>query len=357
VRRLLLPALLILAIPLVAIAAEGGLAADRGFVATAVAEAEAADAARLAPRAFMRGMTVSCQTWGPEWGSPAMQQSLAELRGLGVDWVAIHPYASVDRDGSLRFTPVEELDFLERAVSFAAAEKQRLFWKPHLAYWGRFAWRGEIAFADEAQWRRFFADYERWITDHARFAEKHRLPLLAVGTELEKTVHREREWRHIIAKVREVYSGRITWAANWDGVERVPFWDAVDLIGVQAYFPIADDARPTRAQMEGRWRSLRAKLRDLSRRKNRRVVLTEIGYPRARGAAKEPWKPSNDKSDDVIALRRELMDVALAQIGDEPIIDGAFWWKWMPGAAPWDADFSMKDPEAREALSAAWARP
>jgi hypothetical protein len=33
-----------------------------------------------------------------------------------------------------------------------------------------------------------------------------------------------------------------------------------------------------------------------------------------------------------------------------------FWWKWMPGEAPHDQDFSMKDPEARAALQGFWAR-
>ena len=37
--------------------------------------------------------------------------------------------------------------------------------KPHLAYWGSpFRWRGDIVFETDAQWRRFFSEYEGWVT-------------------------------------------------------------------------------------------------------------------------------------------------------------------------------------------------
>ena len=33
--------------------------------------------------------------------------------------------------------------------------------------------------------------------------------------------------------MRESYSGRITYAANWDGLDRVPFWDALENISIE----------------------------------------------------------------------------------------------------------------------------
>ena len=77
-----------------------------------------ADTASPPEQAFMRGMTVSCPIWGQIWGSNAMVESLEELRGLGVRWVAIHPYAVIRRDGSVRFRPAAETGYLPRAAAF-----------------------------------------------------------------------------------------------------------------------------------------------------------------------------------------------------------------------------------------------
>ncbi|MEQ9500665.1 MAG: hypothetical protein RIT81_27590 [Deltaproteobacteria bacterium] len=306
---------------------------------------------------FMKGMTVSCPGYGRVWGAPPMQASLEELRGLGVEWVAIHPYARVRRDGSIQYTPAEETGYLGGAVKIAAAEKMKLFWKPHLAYWGSFEWRGAITFDSEAEWKRFFASYERWIVDQARFAAKHRVPVFAVGTEYKATSGREASWRKIIAAVRKVYDGQITYAANWDEYRAVKFWDAVDLIGVQAYFPVGDE-QPTKRAIDAAWDQHLLDLAHLSRTTKRPVVFTELGYPRSTHAAAEPWKPATDGSTSAIALRTMLMDSALERIAKAPHVRGVFWWKWLPSGSFFQSDFSMRDDEAREVLKRRWgAKP
>ena len=40
----------------------------------------------FAPSRPLRGMTVSCPTYGPVWGTPLMSATLADLKSLGVDW-------------------------------------------------------------------------------------------------------------------------------------------------------------------------------------------------------------------------------------------------------------------------------
>ena len=52
-----------------------------------------------APSPFFKGVTVSCQTWGIEWQTPEMKTSLDELKSLGVNSIAIHPYAQIREDG------------------------------------------------------------------------------------------------------------------------------------------------------------------------------------------------------------------------------------------------------------------
>ena len=61
-------------------------------------------------------------------------------------------------------------------------------------------------------------------------AEEEKVDIFCIGTELEKFIeHRPAYWRELIAEVRKVYKGKLTYAANWDEYKRVPFWDALGL--------------------------------------------------------------------------------------------------------------------------------
>lgn len=307
-------------------------------------------------RDFMRGVVVSCPRAGQIWGSPDMEQSLRDLRSIGVRWVSIHPYAGVRNDGNIRFRKTIDTPYLSRAAQLVAEAGMKLFLKPHLAYWGSFEWRGAIDFGNDASaWDRFFEGYSRFIVDQARFAETHDVPLFSIGVEYERTTRFEDRWRRIIAAVRDVYSGEITYAANWDSLHKVPFWDAVDLIGVNAYFPLAERAAPDREAVDRAWGEPLEQLSRLSHRHGGKpVVFAEIGYARSQTAATAPWEAAVHDTPTVRELRKTLIDVALVKTESTPFIAGIFWWKWIPGNDRWDRDFSMKDPEAREALADRW---
>jgi hypothetical protein len=314
--------------------------------------------AATAAQPFLKGMTITCPRFGQIWGTEHMAQAIREVRDLGVEWIAIHPYIHIQSDGTLLFRrPAQETEYLVKAVEIAHREGVEFFWKPHLSYWGSFEWRGAITFTDEAAWQRFFTGYRRFIVDQARFAEAHRLPLFAVGVELEGTTHRP-EWRGILDEVRQVYGGRITYAANWDQLAKVPFWDRLDVIGVQAYFPLSGEESPTPQALAQGWDRHLDELRALSASLGGKPVLfTEIGYNPAPNAAREPWDYHVDNTPRSRQLRRQLMDVALQRLPQEPFLMGLFWWKWMPGAHAGRSDFSMRDPEAKAALREAWGKP
>ncbi len=304
---------------------------------------------------FLRGMTVSCPGFGRIWGSHEMQKSLRELSQLGVEWVSIHPYATIERDGQISFEPAEKTGYLGRAATLAQEADVKLFWKPHLAYWGRFEWRGSITFQHREHWRRFFDDYKLWIVDQARFAERHQIPYFAVGVELEQTVHWEKEWRDILAAVRSVYSGRITYAANWDSLDTIPFWDAVDLIGVQAYFPLSSEESPTVEAIRKGWKNHLDGLDKLSEKTGKKILFAEIGYDLSPLAAREPWRTASRDNEATRALRRRLTQVALEDLEQLDFLAGMFWWKWIPGRTG-SRDFAMHHQEMRDVLREAWTR-
>src|SRR5690242_14455432 len=131
---------------------------------------------------------------------------------------------------------------LAETARAARAHGIRTMLKPHVWLMDMSGghWVGSIRMKSEADWRRWFACYERFIVHYAQLARASGMDALCVGTELEGTSDREADWRRVIAAVRRVYPGPLTYAANWSSeFERVRFWDALDFIGVQAYFPLS----------------------------------------------------------------------------------------------------------------------
>src|ERR1700694_1810008 len=140
---------------------------------------------------FFKGVTVSCQTWGIEWQTPEMAQTLDELKSLGVNSVAIHPYARIENDGHVTSRNIDNGAGGGRATStgkparvdepggesinyrhitvpldWARERGMSVMLIPHIGYWGwKFSWRGEIIFNTMVEWDRFFADYERWMVE------------------------------------------------------------------------------------------------------------------------------------------------------------------------------------------------
>ena len=86
----------------------------------------------------------------------------------------------------------------------------------------------------------------------------------------------------------------LTYAANWTDYRRVPFWDALDAIGIQAYFPLTDADDPGLAELRAAWRTRMATLRRYSDEVGRHIVFTELGYNRAHDAARRPWEHDSD---------------------------------------------------------------
>ena len=156
-----------------------------------------------------------------------------------------------------------------------------------------------------------------------------------------------------IADIRRVYSGKITYSANWDTIDQVTFWDLVDVISVQGYFPLAHEDNPTREAIAAGWRAPLETLRVLSERHGKPILFAEIGYDVSPDAAREPWRRNSRETPANRALQRRLMEVALETLEEQPFVVGMFWWKWIPGQRH-GGDFSLRPPEVQEVLRSAW---
>jgi len=107
----------------------------------------------------------------------------------------------------------------------------------------------------------------------------------------------ESSWRALIAEVRTVYAGPLSYAANFDEVGQVGFWDALDAIGVNAYYPLStyglrgDDLR---AALSASWMRIGGDLNQLADRyggpaRVLPVMIFELGWTRKAGSTVRPF--------------------------------------------------------------------
>lgn len=254
--------------------------------------------------------------------------------------------------------------------------------KPHI--WvtrGNGKWRSDIEMASEGDWDAWFTDYSRFILHYARLAEEHDFPALCIGTELRKTLPREQRWRRLIQQIRSVYKGQLTYAANWwKEYEEVLFWDELDFIGIQGYFPIADQPHSTVAEMKRRWEPHVNRIRVVQERFDKPVVFTEIGYRNTPDNAVEPWiwpkRPQFEKisendyrpiPDPDVQIDLEAQAASYQAMFEvfwnQPWFQGAYVWKWHPARRNVAAEqvlferFSPQGGPAMDVISRWYAEP
>ena len=200
--------------------------------------------------------------------------------------------------------------------------------KPQIWVWkGEFT--GTITMSTEAQWQQLEASYDAFILTYAQLAEETQAPIFCIGTELEKFVeHRPEYWQLLIKKIKEVYHGKLTYAANWDEYKRTPFWEQLDYIGIDAYFPLSESKTPTVAELRKGWQPWKTKITELAKRNNKAVLFTEFGYRSMDITAKRPWLV--DRTEEGVNLQAQVnaKNAIFKEFWNEDWFAGGYVWKW-----------------------------
>ena len=115
----------------------------------------------------------------------------------------------------------------------------------------------------------------------------------------------------------------LTYAANWTDYRRVPFWDALDSIGIQAYFPLTQNPEAEEPEIRRGWQKIMGQLKEFARENHRPIVFTELGYNRSHQAAVQPWAHRTD-GKEAEELQALCMKIALEAIEKEPSVVGSF---------------------------------
>lgn len=261
---------------------------------------------------------------------------MGAIRQANAEWVSIVPYA---------FSPghVPEVTFdherqwwgerSEGTISLVRKAKSaglRTMIKPHVWVRGD-GWPGDFDLADETEWQAWEKAYATYILHNARIADSLDVDMLCIGTEYRQAVkQRPAFWSQLIRDCRQVYKGKLTYAANWDNYHHVTFWGELDYIGIDAYFPVCPLQTPDASTLLEGWQPVKAALKGLSEKHQRPVLFTEYGYRSVDYAAAGHWEVDQNK----MALNLEGQAICYQALYEafrrEPWFGGGFLWKWHP---------------------------
>jgi len=200
--------------------------------------------------------------------------------------------------------------------------------KPQIWVWnGEFT--GYIKMANETNWKTFEDSYASFILEYASLAQEVQAEILCIGTELEQFVsNRPEYWKNLILEIKKIYKGKLTYAANWDEFKRTPFWDDLDYIGVDAYFPVSNSKTPSVEEcMEG-WKPHFKIIKSLSETHNKPVIFTEFGYRSMDFTGKEPWLSDHKLKSINFEAQDNATEALFNVFWKEDWFAGGFIWKW-----------------------------
>jgi len=241
-------------------------------------------------------------TWGfpgvrGTWGNEAAERSMESMAAdTGANWTAI-------AFSALQATPQStEIPYWDKptvtdeevlwAISRAKSLKLNVCLKP-IVNCADGTWRAHINFFDkdvpcEPKWSQWFRSYSNFILHYAAIAEATGCEIFCIGCELVQADRRAEEWRSLIASVRSIYSGMLTYNCDKYQEDNVTWWDALDVISSSGYYPEHD------------WDKQLDRIEQVVKSHNKPFFFMEAGCPSRTGSAAIPndWTLKGEPSQE-----------------------------------------------------------
>lgn len=204
----------------------------------------------------------------------------------------------------------------------------KIMLKPQIWIW-RGEFTGNLKMNSEEDWMLLEDSYRVFILGFAKLANDSNVSLFCIGTELEQfIVHRPEFWFQLISEVKNIYKGKLTYAANWDEYKRVPFWNELDYIGVDGYFPLSESKTPTIEEAKIGWKHWKNEMQILSNSVNKKILFTEFGYRSVDFSGKEPWNSDHTIASVNLEAQTNLFNALFEELWNEEWFAGGYLWKW-----------------------------
>jgi len=289
------------------------------------------------------------------YGSRKSDEAVAKLRDMGANAVSITPFSFMRNPRKPSYLPFshragqETDESVLHAARSARSRGMSVMLKPHI-WLGSGSWPGEIEMQTDADWDKFFNYYYRWMRHYTMLAEMYDFDILCIGVELSRaTTLQSERWRTLIKRIRRLYSGQLTYAANWgQEFESIDLWSDLDYIGVNCYYPLSESDSPTATELAAGAAQIMARVEAVARKHSRQVIFTEIGFTSTPGPWKHPHE-SNRRANAHMEDQARCYEAIFSSLHGQSWCVGIYWWKWpsvLEYGGPGNPDFT---PNAKPA--------
>lgn len=269
-----------------------------------------------------------------------LSEQIIPVQEVGANWVTLMPFGYMQSaaDSMLRYDTSwqwegEKTKGLHATIPLFKAKGIKVMLKPQI-WISKGVYTGKINPKTPQAWKAFKTSYRKFILHFAGVAAQHNLPLFCIGTELPSMIKQEEKfWRELILEIRTVYKGKLVYAENWDQYQVVPFWDALDYIGINAYFPLNGKRPVTLEDMRTRWTQTKKGIAQMTKKLNRPVIFTEMGYRSIDDPLSRPWDYSDKAQKYNPKMQAMALEALLLEFMPQPWWKGGFVWKWFPNHA------------------------
>lgn len=300
--------------------------------------------------------SVTMQLQRPDW-LEKYQKSVDEIAALGADTVMFVVDARMEHAGSrriyldLRQTP--SVDFLQKLIKHSKDKGLRVILMPIVLLDQPrkvTEWRGTISPDGESlerrtPWELWWESYGQMMNHYAWIAQGSGVDILVVGSELVSTEKQVKEWRKLIADVRSVFKGRLTYSSNWDHYTAVTFWDALDYIGTNSYWSLdqGNKSKATVDDIKAAWQEVQSDLLPFAAKQGKPILFLEIGWFSQANAAHEPWDYTQEAEPVDFGLQERLYRGFFESWWNNRQLGGFSVWEWPPSPDSKDGDFEDQE--------------
>ena len=316
---------------------------------------------------FIKGYSWGWTGSRGEYRDEAADRSLKRLSDTGTEWIALTFAAHMQT----RFCPeilyADKNDFMvsdaeiRHAIALARKHQFKIIMKP-VVNCRDGSWRATIDLKTEHEWNNWWHNYEAFLLHYAQIAADTECDMLCVGCEMRSTERFGDRWRHLISQVRRVYKGPVVYNTNHDDIDHVKWFDAVDVVGVSAYWSVSTTADTSLESMLGGWKPVRDRLRKLTKKLQKPILFSEIGLRSASTCSTMPWDWSHQDLPYDGEEQARYYEAAFRTFWDEPWFIGYCWWDWKARLydlddAKTNTDFCVYGKPAEKVLRKWYSKP
>ncbi len=203
------------------------------------------------------GMNLGFMARRGYYSRPDIQKQPALMADTGVNWTTLNlnicqeTYYSRKVFLDFEFSSGEQE--LARMADLIHEQNIRILFKPCLTPLDS-AWMGSVTFPEGRQiqevenhyWDEWFDSYTKAICFCADFAEQHKIEAMMIGAELYGTERQSDRWHKLIQRVRERFSGPITYEFTPASRKAysLDWFSDIDFLSYSYYPPATDRINP-----------------------------------------------------------------------------------------------------------------